>query len=130
MRRRRRFRSKSIGKADCGSTARTILFDRDVVVAGMDSKLRCDRLSAKLAAPIQFGQHIDQANINLSEIECQGQVMIEIMSRDTVGVTSHERMQLARLTINQQTGAISGEGPGVIRSTRFGNGLVPTSGRS
>ena len=41
-----------------------------------------------------------------------------------MGVTSYERHQLARLTVNQQTGQISGDGPGVLRSTRFGKGLT------
>ena len=45
-------------------------------------------------------------------------------SRDEVGVTSHERMELARLAVNQQTGAISGDGPGVIRSTHFADQLA------
>ncbi len=102
----------------------TIYFERDVTAAGMDGKLHCDQLSAKLAAPIQFGQRVEQANINLSEIECRGQVTIENVSRDTPRASSsHEQMQLARLTINQQTGAISGDGPGTIRSTRFGTGM-------
>jgi hypothetical protein len=35
---------------------------------------------------------------------------------------------LERLRINQQTGAISGDGPGVIRSTRFGAGLATLTG--
>jgi hypothetical protein len=39
-------------------------------------------------------------------------------------------MQLARLTINQQTGAMSGDGPGVIRATRFGDGMVTIPGQS
>jgi lipopolysaccharide export system protein LptA len=107
---------------------RTITFNDQVLVASDDSKLRCDRLSATLTAPIQFGQPIDQANINLSEIDCQGQVRIDSLTRDTGGVTSHERAQLARLTINQQTGAISGAGPGVLRSTRFGSGLAALTG--
>ena len=79
--------------------------------------------------PDQVRREDRPGEINLSEIECRGQVMIENVSRDAVGVTSHERMQLARLTINQQTGAISGDGPGVIRSTRFGDGLVAIPGR-
>jgi hypothetical protein len=108
---------------------RTITFERDVSVAGMDGTLRCDQLSAKLSAPIKFGEKVDQANVDLSEIECRGQVVIENVSRDTVGVTSHELMQLARLTINQQTGAIGGDGPGVIRSTRYGAGLAAIPGQ-
>jgi hypothetical protein len=103
---------------------RTIVFDRDVIVAAMDGTLKCARLSARLLTPIQVGQRVDQASIALSDIMCEGQVTIDNVSRDTAGVTSHERMELLNLTVNQQTGAISGQGPGIIRSTRFGNGLA------
>jgi hypothetical protein len=102
----------------------TIAVSRNVFVAGTDDTLRCDRLLARLSAPIEFGGPIDEKSINLSEIDCQGNVAIDHLARDSVGVASHERVQLARLSINQQTGAISGEGPGVIRSTRFGEGFA------
>ena len=39
----------------------TIAFDQDVVVASADSTLKCERLLARLAAPIQFGQAIRRA---------------------------------------------------------------------
>jgi hypothetical protein len=107
---------------------RTIAFEEDVVVAGMDSSLRCNRLTAKLASPIKFGERMQQSAMELSEIECEGNILIDSLSRDEVGVISHERGQLRRLTINQQTGAITGDGPGVIRSTRFGNGLAAIAG--
>ncbi len=107
---------------------RTIVFERDVLVAGTDDTLRCDRLSAKLTAPIQFGQGINPQAVDLSEVQCDGKVTIMHLSRDTVGVMSHERMQLAGLTVNLQTGAVSGLGPGVIRSTRFGDGLAQLAG--
>lgn len=108
----------------------SITFDREVVVAETDSTLHCDRMLAKLAAPIQIGQRIDQTATNVSQIDCEGQVTIENVSRNTEGVTSHDRMQLGRLSINQQTGAISGQGPGVIRSTRYGGGLGSLAGPS
>jgi hypothetical protein len=81
-----------------------------------------------LAAPLQFGQHIDQTATSFSQIDCEGQVNIENLSRDVGGVTSHDRMQLGHLTINQQTGDFRGQGPGVIRSTRFGAALGPIAG--
>ena len=59
-----------------------------------DSTLHCDRMLARLAAPLQFGQHIDQTATSFSQIDCEGQVKIENVSRDTGGVTSHDRMQL------------------------------------
>ncbi len=109
-----------------------ITFDRDVVVASADSTMHCDRMLATFATPIKFGQHVEQTATSPRQIECLGQVTIENVSRDTGGLTSHDRIQLGRLTINQQTGAVFGEGPGVIRSTRYGAGLggfgaAPTS---
>ncbi len=106
----------------------TITFDRDVVVASADSTLHCDRMLARLAAPFQLGQHVDQTATSFSQIDCLGQVKIENLSRDLNGVTSHDRMELGHLTINQQTGDIRGEGPGVIRSTRFGDAAGPLGG--
>ncbi len=106
----------------------TITFDRDVIVSDTDSRLNCDRMLARLKAPIQFGQKVDQTTTNVSQIDCEGLVAIENVSRDVNGVTSHDRMQLGRLSINQDTGAIYGVGPGVIRSTRFGQNAGPLAG--
>jgi hypothetical protein len=106
----------------------TITFDREVVVASANSTLRCARMLAKLAAPLKFGQHLEQSSTSFSQIECEGGVTIENLARDTGGVTAHDRMQFGRLTINQNTGAIFGEGPGIIRSTRYGTGLGPLAG--
>ena len=102
---------------------RTVVFRRNVVVSGTDDTLRCDQLSARLTAPVQLGQRMNQRAIDLEEAEFRGNVSIDHRSRDAVGVVSHERLQLARLTVNQQTGDISGDGPGVFRSTRYGDGL-------
>jgi hypothetical protein len=110
----------------------TALFKQGIVVAGMESTLHCDQLAAKLASKIQIGQPINEATMNPSEIECSGQVNIESITRDDKGVTSHSRIELARLAINQQTGAITGTGPGIIRTTQFGSGVAalaaPTGG--
>ncbi|HEY3391229.1 MAG TPA: hypothetical protein VGK58_00870 [Lacipirellulaceae bacterium] len=105
-----------------------VLIQKNVVVAGVDDTLHCDELSAKLTVPIQFGQSVGQRTVDVAEMECRGRVSIDHRSRDDVGVTSHERVQLERLQINQRTGAISGDGPGVIRSTRFGAGLATLTG--
>jgi hypothetical protein len=106
----------------------TITFDRNVVVTSADNTLHCDRMLARLAAPVQFGQRVDPTATSFSQIDCEGQVNIENVSRDLGGVTSHDRMQLGHLTINQQTGEIRGQGPGVVRSTRFGAALGPMAG--
>ena len=98
---------------------RYVVLDRDVLVQGADDWVRCDRLTARLTTPVKFGEHIDQKSVDLAEVECRGQVVLDHRSRDELGLSSYERMKLARLTINQQTGAISGDGPGEIRSTHF-----------
>src|SRR5262249_32252349 len=106
----------------------TITFNQNVTVASADSTLKCDRLLAKLAAPLKFGERIEQSATSFSQIDCEGRVPIENLSRDFGGVTAHDRMELGHLTINQQTGEIRGQGPGVIRSTRYGNGMGALAG--
>jgi hypothetical protein len=100
---------------------RTVVFSRNVVVSGADDTVHCDQLSARLKSRLQFGQTFDEQAIDLAEVDCRGHVSIDHRSRDDVALVSYERAQLARLTINQQTGEISGDGPGILRSTRFGD---------
>ncbi len=110
----------------------TAVFNRNVVVNATDSKVQCDELAATLNTPIHFGEQVNQSNISLEVIECRGQVALENVQRDTAGVTSHEVMQLAHLTINQHTGVITGEsgdGLGNIRATRYGDSAVTFPGQ-
>jgi hypothetical protein len=107
---------------------RNVVFQREVFVDGADDQLRCDQLIGTLTAPVEFGKRVDQDAIDLAEVECRGNVAIDHRSRDAVGITSHDRMQLARLAINQLSGVISGDGPGVIRSTHFANQLATLGG--
>lgn len=102
---------------------RTILVQRKIEIDGPDDRLRCDELSARLNASVNFGKRVDQTTIDVEEVKCRGHVVMDHKSRDEVDVTSHERMELDELTVNQQTGAISGTGRGVIRSTHFANQL-------
>ena len=97
---------------------RQVVFDRQITVVGADDRLWCDQLVGTLAAPIQFGQRVDPQTARLAEVECRGSVVIDHLTRDAAGnVTSHDRGQLNRLSINQLTNRISGDGPGVLRST-------------
>jgi hypothetical protein len=98
---------------------RFVVFQRQVAVQAPDDWLRCDELACRLSAPVDFGQRVDQNAIELAEIECRGRVAMDHKSRDAEGLTTHERIELARLAINQLTGAISGDGPGTIRSTHY-----------
>jgi hypothetical protein len=102
---------------------RTIVIQRNILVTSPDDRLRCDELAARLTSVVEFGKQVDQKAIDVAEVQCRGRVAMDHKSRDEVGVVSHERMEVARLAINQQTGAISGDGPGVIRSTHFAEQL-------
>jgi hypothetical protein len=99
---------------------RQFVFDRQITVIGADDHLWCDQLVGTLVAPIQFhqpGERVDPQTARLAEIECRGNVVIDHLAREGGVVTSHDRGQLNRLTVNQITNRISGDGPGVLRST-------------
>ncbi len=102
---------------------RTIVIRRNIQVTGPDDRVQCDELAARLSSTVEFGKRVDQNAIDVAEVECRGRVVLDHTTRDEVDVTSHERLELARLAVNQQTGAISGDGPGVIRSTHFADQL-------
>jgi hypothetical protein len=102
---------------------RTIVIQRNIRVNSPDDRLSCDELAARLSSTVDFGKRVDQKSIDIAEVECRGRVALDHTTRDDVDATSHERLELARLVVNQQTGAISGDGPGVIRSTHFADQL-------
>lgn len=110
---------------------RRAVFRGDIRGQGPDSTLRCHQMIAKLAAPIDFNAPKggeEQGASDIAEIEFQGQVIINHRSRDSDGPISHDRIQVVNFSINQQTGNISGRGPGVIRSTRFNNSSTGLGG--
>lgn len=111
---------------------RTIALRRNVVVTGANYAMQCDEASARLSAPVQFDGALDTQAMTLAEAECRGNVTVDHRARDEVGIRSHDRLQLSRLAFNQQTGQLHGDGPGALRSTRFGGGLTslgaPASG--
>lgn len=107
---------------------RTIVIQRNIRVTSPDDQLQCDELAARLTSTVEFGKRIDEKAIDVAEVECRGRVELDHKSRDGEGVVSHERMSLRRLAVNQQTGAIDGDGPGEIRSTHFADQLNAMSG--
>jgi lipopolysaccharide export system protein LptA len=108
---------------------RRAVFRGNIQAQGPDDLLRCQIMIVKLASAIDFNapkNDSEQGAADIAEIEFQEQVILNHRSRDDRGPTSHDRMTLTSFAVNQQTGLISGRGPGVIRSTRFGdstNGL-------
>ncbi|HEY4235132.1 MAG TPA: hypothetical protein VGM76_16995 [Lacipirellulaceae bacterium] len=104
---------------------RHVVLQKNITVVGTDDHVSCDQLTGTLTSPVLFGQRTDSQKPDMAEVECRGNVKIDHVARDTVGLTSHERGQLARLTFNQQTGRITGDGPGTLRSTAFGGQSNP-----
>jgi lipopolysaccharide export system protein LptA len=102
----------------------------DVFAEGPDDWLRSDRLVATLTRPIRFGEQVERGTLDLAAIDCQGRVVIDHRARDTAGPTSHERMELERLAIDQQSGAIDGSGPGTVRSVHYGDEITGVGGQS
>lgn len=107
---------------------RTVLIRQNVRADGPDDHLQCDEIAVHLTSKIEFGKNVDQKAIDVAEVECRGHVKMDHKSHDEMAQTSHERMELTRLSVNQGTGAISGSGPGVIRSTHFADQLASMTG--
>ncbi|MEM8864943.1 MAG: hypothetical protein AAGF31_05290, partial [Planctomycetota bacterium] len=109
---------------------RRITIRKDVFGQGPHDWVRTNKLIATLSQPITFGKKIDRPRgsgraVEVAQIECRDGVTIDHRTLDEQGPTSHERAQLATLTINQQTGAIAGTGPGWVRSVRLSSGSNP-----
>ncbi|MGD9635812.1 MAG: hypothetical protein AB7G28_02100 [Pirellulales bacterium] len=102
---------------------RTIHVEGNVQIDGPDDHLRCEIAEARLTSNVNFRERVDQNAIELLEVECRSRVTMDHKSRDEVGITSHERMELEMLKVNQQTGDISGSGPGIIRSSHYASEL-------
>jgi hypothetical protein len=110
--------------------ARLILSD-DVFAESAGGWLSCTEMTATLAQPIDLrtGAHAGGAAVEVAQVECGGGVTIDFRGADEAGQTSHERAQTNTLAINRLTGAISGRGPGTLRSVRLASaGASPMGG--
>lgn len=99
----------------------------DVFGEGPHDWVRTNQLVATLTRPITIGKSgMDRgAKIEVAQVDCTGGVTIDHRSVDAVGQKSQERAQLRTLSINQQTGAVSGNGPGWIRSVHLAKSGSP-----
>ncbi|MEM6330203.1 MAG: hypothetical protein AAF790_08140 [Planctomycetota bacterium] len=103
----------------------------DVLGQGPHDWVRAGELIATLDRPMNFGRGAGggvgsgSAPVEVRQIDCLGGVTIDHRTVDAGGQTSHERAELATLSINQQTGAITGTGPGSVRSVRLTDGANP-----
>lgn len=102
---------------------RQVAVDGDVFIEGPENWLRCDQLIGTLTRKIEFGEGTGGIKPDVAQIDVRGNVVIDQRERDAGGLTAHHRMELEQLSINQQTGAIRGQGPGWLRSVHYGQQL-------
>lgn len=96
--------------------------------------VHCSELVATLAQPIDLsdpessslglttGPRGAAEGLGLAQVECLGGVTLDHRTSDNQGQLSHERVRIATLSVNQISGAISGSGPGWVRSVRLTSG--------
>ena len=87
--------------------------------------VRTNELIATLTRPMTFGRSADTSDIEVAQVECRGGVTLDHRTVDQRGQVSQEQAELESLAIDQRSGAISGVGPGWIRSVRLTDGSNP-----
>ncbi len=102
----------------------TTLFTGDVVIEGPHQSLRTASLKATLNSRIDFGHERAGGPLDVAFAECQGGVTYEQQEFDAIGPLSHRVAYLEEISVDRQSGAIRGSGPGWIRSVRLGKSLV------
>ncbi len=113
-----------------------ITFRGRVKARTQDGTLDTEKLVAVLSAPVQFDGATRQGETQLEQIECWEGVRAKFQQRDAGGVTSIQDMTLESIAVNQQTGNITGVGPGRLESvhlsggSKLGGQVLPSGGRN
>ncbi|MGB6042504.1 MAG: hypothetical protein WBF93_05025, partial [Pirellulales bacterium] len=107
-----------------GQTAR---FHDKIVASSQHHKLQTGQLDVILNQQVLFGQKSDQP-IKMERIVCRGGVLLSSASFEQQRRTSVDRLQVADLSINQNTGDIQANGPGWIQTVRAGSNVQVAGG--
>jgi hypothetical protein len=100
-----------------------ITFTGNVHVQHSDGWLRTRRLAVVLTAPVQFDGAMSSKPPELAQLECWEGAVAEFEQRDSVGaLMSRQHIEINSLVVNQITGAIRGEGPGLVDSVHLSKG--------
>lgn len=91
----------------------------EVYAEGRDQWIHCGELAATFDQPIDFRGGVD-GELQVARVDCTRGVSIDHRTHDDQGQTSHQRFQLRTLGADLQTGDLSGEGPGWVRSVHYG----------
>ena len=111
---------------------RQVRCHQQVSVEGPAQSIKTDALLLKLTHSIELSD--PQArfdDVGVAEIDAQGDVFLENHSFDDRGLVTVDKMFLRDLSINQLTGAVTGNGPGWMESVQEGgHQLLPQAGPS
>ena len=99
-----------------------LAFRGDVRVRNSSGWLQTKLLVARLTNPVRFDGAAADRKVDLAQLECTDGVLAEFDDRDAAGLTSHQRVELQSLSINQITGDIVGKGPGRLESVHLSKG--------
>ncbi|HEX4000594.1 MAG TPA: hypothetical protein VHX65_18745 [Pirellulales bacterium] len=104
-------------------------FERSVVCQTDTRNLRTELLDVTMRERVNFAQPQSGQRTDVGRIFCHGDVLIESRGFDVQhALTNVERLRAHDLTVDQVTGAIDGQGPGWLTSTRRGaQDLAPGS---
>ncbi|MEQ8837038.1 MAG: hypothetical protein RID07_09580, partial [Lacipirellulaceae bacterium] len=94
-------------------------FRGDVRVRNPSGWIQTEQLGARLTSTVSFDGASADRKAEIAELSCTGGVLAEFDDRDAAGLTSHQRVEVQSLSVNQITGAIAGRGPGRIESTHL-----------
>jgi len=104
-----------------GSTAK---FEESVSATMPQQHVQTEILEVRLKSPLSFSDpNIQNQNqTDVEELRCYGGVFLENRSADAQQQpASYDRMQVADLAVNMQSGAVTAGGPGWLNSVRFGS---------
>lgn len=100
----------------------------EVLGEGPNDWLRCREMTATLTQAVDLTGAGSGGRVEIAQVDCVGGVAIDHRTTDAGGQRSHERAKLVTLSINQQTGAIEGAGPGWVRSVHLSAPVAPVAG--
>ena len=90
-----------------------------------EQRLTAPLVEINLTQRIDFSKPPRRESVDVQQIRLRGQVTMENRTVDGDQITSMDEMVVRDLTIDQQTGALTADGPGWMKTVRRGSNLGP-----
>ncbi len=101
---------------------RTASFREGVTARSTHQIAAATALDVSLAKPVSFTAGPKQEKVEVSTVVLEGDVVIDNRTLENGKLLSVDRIQVARLSVNQISGHLEGKGPGWIRTVRLQQG--------